>query len=275
MYLETGMLKGLVANVYEHFCTDNEVSIRNSDRNTDEDEDAAIVYGKDFDRVTEMIDDIIQKHEQGEVITPDMIEEVSSDSVMAFHEILIDRGSRNLTDEECTEMSEEVTKILSRINTLEENMGFIEDLKKKAYPEDEPEHILPLLPPELIKYRLPKGFELDENGNVVKLDNDGNRIPMEMESPSLTPIPTKEASINSETLNQVIQKWKDEHEYEILDNITLKQLKELRAELEEAVVGKEDPYGYLISRVAIQIDGEHIRVVCESLEDVKSSKEII
>ena len=111
--------KGQVVDVYEDFCDDNAITIRNEDREEynresgyEDGENVAIIFGEDYDEIADRI--------EGFVLTLDSpfpreeVKRIALSCTSGFNGMLKERGSRTLTEPESQKLTAQIVEIFDR-----------------------------------------------------------------------------------------------------------------------------------------------------------------
>lgn len=106
--------KGRIVDVFEDFCETNDISIENSDRDEEEDDGAAIIYGEDYDTIADEVEFLFERFkapfESQEVIT------TVTNCCGNFEEILQERGSKILEDD--SELYDKCMEVFKAYNLI-------------------------------------------------------------------------------------------------------------------------------------------------------------
>lgn len=106
--------KGRIVDVFEDFCDANDISIENPDRDEEEDDGAAIIYGEDYDTIADEVEFLFERFkapfESQEVIT------TVTNCCGNFEEILQERGSKILEDD--SELYDKCMEVFKAYNLI-------------------------------------------------------------------------------------------------------------------------------------------------------------
>ena len=109
-------VSGQIVDVFEDYCDNEGITIFNPDKEEydreagyEPGENAAIIFGEDYDRITAPIEDLILNNSD----TAD-IEKAICETALEFRNILQDRGNRQITTEEFVNLAKRVTDVLKK-----------------------------------------------------------------------------------------------------------------------------------------------------------------
>lgn len=117
---ELAELKGSVVDIFEDFCDEKGIMIANEDRDAEDDENAAIIYGFDYDNITEPVENLIYARKDGDTAETTV---VALKTVAAFKEVIDARGSSPLENGDVTVLFKKVVELFVAWGLLEEGVG--------------------------------------------------------------------------------------------------------------------------------------------------------